>query len=193
MQVMDEKKRLKILSVAAQQFASQPFHKVRLSDVADAAGVGKGTLYTYFRSKNDLYLSVLYSGFTRLLETLRNRMSESALNSLETLEMAISQMVQFAYDHPHLFELMRTTSVKETFGSSGWGRKRAELRSLLESIIRQGIQQGDFTDAYPDLTARFIPGLVRSVMIEPVPRVGLKTLSAHIFHFVTAAIAAEKK
>jgi AcrR family transcriptional regulator len=190
---MDEKKRLKILSVAAQKFASQPFHKVRLSDVADAAGVGKGTLYTYFKSKDDLYLSVLYSGFTRLLERLRNRMTESTLNSLKTLEMAISQMVQFAYENPHLFELMRTTSLQETFGSPDWGRKRAELRSLLESIIRQGIRQEEFTDAHPDLTARFIPGLVRSVMIEPVPRVGLKTLSAHIFHFVTAAISAEKR
>jgi len=45
MQVMDEKKRIKILSVAAEKFASQPFHKVLLSKVAEAAGVGKGTSY----------------------------------------------------------------------------------------------------------------------------------------------------
>jgi AcrR family transcriptional regulator len=192
MQVMDEKKRIKILSVAAEKFASQPFHKVLLSKVAEAAGVGKGTLYTYFKSKDDLYLSVLYSGFTRLLERLRNQMNESPRNSLGTLEMAIGQMVQFAYENPHLFELMRTSSLQETFSSSHWGGRRMELKSLLESIIRKGIRQGELTDAHPELTARFIPGLVRSVMIDAAPSVDRKTLTAHIFHFVKAALAKEK-
>lgn len=52
MQVQDEEKRLKILTAAAELFAAQPFHKVCLSDVAEAAAVGKGTLYTYFNNND---------------------------------------------------------------------------------------------------------------------------------------------
>lgn len=63
-----------------------------------------------------------------------------------------------------------------------------ELKSLIESIIRQGIENGEFSDAHPELTARFIPGLVRSVMIEDAPMVDPETLTAHIFHFVEAAL-----
>lgn len=192
MQVMDEHKRLRILTAAAERFASQPFHKVLLSDVAEAAGVGKGTLYIYFKSKEDLYLSVLYSGFTRLVEHLRSQMNGGAQGPAENLEMAIREIVHFAYENPYLFELMRTTSGREAISHSDWGKKRMELKSLLESIIRQGIRQGEFTDAHPELTARFIPGLVRSVMIEAAPLVDQQTLTAHIFHFVKAALTSRE-
>ena len=188
MQVMDEQKRLRILTAAAERFASQPFHKVLLSDVAEAAGVGKGTLYIYFESKEDLYLSVLYGGFSGLVERLRNQLGEAAQGPVENLEMAVREIVHFAYENPHVFDLMRTTSGREAFSSSDWGRKRMELKSLIESIIRQGIQKGEFADAHPELTARFIPGLVRSVMIEDAPIVDQETLTAHIFHFVEAAL-----
>ncbi|HKI49433.1 MAG TPA: hypothetical protein VKA69_08895, partial [Desulfobacteria bacterium] len=106
-------------------------------------------------------------------------MNESPRNSLGTLEMAIGQMVQFAYENPHLFELMRTSSLQETFSSSHWGGKHMEFKSLLESIIRKGIRQEELTDVHPELTARFIPGLVRSVMIDTAPSVDRKTLTAH--------------
>ena len=192
MQVMDEDKRIRILTAAAEQFASQPFHRVLLSDVAEAAGVGKGTLYIYFKSKEDLYLSVLYSGFTRLVDRLRNQMSGEAQNPVEKLETAVREIVHFAYENPYVFELMRTTSGREAFSSSDWGRKRMELKSLLESIIRQGIRQGEFTDAHPELTARFIPGLVRSVMIEADSFVDQQTLMTHILRFVKAALTSKQ-
>lgn len=67
MQITDEQKRVNILAAAAELFASQPFHKVVLSDVAEKAGVGKGTLYIYFKSKEDLYFSVLLGGFSNLV------------------------------------------------------------------------------------------------------------------------------
>jgi len=190
MQVPDEQKRLRILTAAAERFASQPFHKVLLSDVAEAAGVGKGTLYIYFKSKEDLYLAVLYSGFSRLVEQLRSRMHTSDHGPSENLDTVICEIVRFAYRNPHLFELMRTLSGREAVRHSGWHKKRMELKSLIESIIRQGIRRKEFSDPHPELTARFIPGLVRSVMIEAVPIVDQETLTAHILRFVKAAIAA---
>ena len=51
-------KEQRILDTAADLFARQPFHKVLLSDVARVASVGKGTLYLYFKSKEDLYFAV---------------------------------------------------------------------------------------------------------------------------------------
>ncbi|MGB9712612.1 MAG: TetR/AcrR family transcriptional regulator [Dissulfurimicrobium hydrothermale] len=100
MQVIDERKRAKILSAAAGLFATQPFHKVLLSDVAKAAEVGKGTLYIYFNSKEDLYISVLYNGFSRLVDRLRERIDEDTHSPAENLEMVIREMVNFAYQNP---------------------------------------------------------------------------------------------
>jgi len=189
MQVLDEQKRLKIITAAAELFAAQPFHKVLLSEVAEAAGVGKGTLYTYFKSKEDLYLSVLYSGFAELIERMQHRLNQKQLGPMENLEAAIREMVQFAYHNPHMFELTRTVPWRRMIDNAQWDNKRNELRTLIESIIRSGIACGEFSDPHPDYTARFIPSLVRSILMEDLQSIDAQTLTEHILRFVRAGLA----
>ena len=188
MQVLDKQKRLKIMAAAAELFAAQPFHKVLLSEVAEAAGVGKGTLYIYFKNKEDLYLSVLYSGFAELIERMQRRLDKNQFGPMENLETAIREMVQFAYQNPHMFELMRTVRWSDVLGDDRWKIKRGELKALVESIIRRGIAGGVFCDSHPELTARFIPGMVRSVLVEKPQSVDPQILIDHILRFVRAAL-----
>jgi AcrR family transcriptional regulator len=188
MQVTDEQKRQRILAAAAELFAAQPFHKVLLSDVADAAGVGKGTLYIYFKNKDDLYLSVLYSGFDRLVAGLQGRLDKDRLGPWEYLEAAVGEVVRFAYRNPYMFELMRSVRWSDVLGDDRWRTKRSELKALMESIIRRGIAEGVFCDPHPELTARFIPGMVRSVLVEEQGSVDPQTLIDHILRLVRAAL-----
>jgi AcrR family transcriptional regulator len=188
MQVPDEQKQMKILAAAAELFSAHPFHKVLLSDVAAAAGVGKGTLYVYFKNKEDLYLSVLFNGFDQLVGRMQRRLDQSQIGPVENLEAAISEMVQFAYQNPHMFELMRAVPRTGVFDKVRWNSKREELRVLLASIIRRGIASGAFSDPHPDLTARFIPGLVRSALMENPQRIDARTLTRHILRFVRVGL-----
>jgi AcrR family transcriptional regulator len=188
MQVPDEQKQMKILAAAAELFSAQPFHKVLLSDVAAAAGVGKGTLYIYFKNKEDLYLSVLFNGFDQLVGRMQRRLGQSRFSPIENLEAAISEMVRFAYQNPHMFELMRTVPRPGMIDKAKWDGKREELRALIVSIIRRGIECGDFFDPYPELTARFIPGLVRSALIDKPHSIAPDTVTRHILRFVEAAL-----
>lgn len=193
MQVADEQKRLKILSVAAEQFAAQPFHKVLLSDVAAAASVGKGTLYTYFKSKEDLYLSVVYSGFSGLVDMLQKRMEEDPHGPTDDLDMVIREFIHFAWQNPHLFEAMRTVPGWRAVDRSKWTAKRKELTGLIESIIRQGIALGVFVDANPELTSQYIPGLVRSALLDGTQNVDREVLTDHIQRFVWTALTEMKE
>ncbi len=188
MQVLNEKKRLKILAVAAELFATQPFHKVIWSDVAEAAAVGKGTLYTYFKSKEDLYFSVLYAGFSDLVGRLRERIGENAHSPGENMALVVGEIVGFAYQNPHHFEVMRTVSGCHAMDHAKWDNKRRELKELIESVIRRGIALGVFEDPHPELTARFIPGCVRSLMIDNIDAVDTRTFTDHILRFVLAAL-----
>ncbi len=131
MQVTDEQKRKRILAAAAVLFTAQPFHKVLLSDVAEVAGVGKGTLYIYFQNKDDLYLSILYSGFDQIVAGLQGRLDEDQLGPWEYLEAAVSEIVQFAYRNPYMFELMRSVHWSNVLGDDRWKIKRSELKALL--------------------------------------------------------------
>jgi AcrR family transcriptional regulator len=189
---MDDRKRAKILAAAAGLFATQPFHKVLLSDVAETAAVGKGTLYIYFKSKEDLYLSVLYSGFFGLLDRLRKRMDEDIHCPEKNLEMMIREIVRFAYQNPHLFEMMRAIPGCEFIDRTRWDAKRMELKDLIESVIRLGIAQGIFVDAHPEFTARYIPGCVRSALLDGIETVDREVLTDHILRFVRAAITVKE-
>src|SRR5919201_2390241 len=58
--------RQRILRAAEGIFARRDYHEVQMDDVVEASGVGKGTLYRYFPSKQDLFLAVMFDGIQRL-------------------------------------------------------------------------------------------------------------------------------
>src|SRR5438477_4627780 len=101
MQRPDEKKRQLIASTAAKLFATEPFHKVRLDDVAAAAGVGKGTLYIYFSSKEDLYFSIIYDGFGALIDGLHEQLKSDPPPTV-ALETIVAGLTHFAFQNPQM-------------------------------------------------------------------------------------------
>lgn len=163
MQRPDEKKRQLIAATAARLFATRPFHKVKLDDVAAEAGVGKGTLYVYFKSKEDLYLWLIFDAFAQLVAHLESRLRGGALAPGASLRVIVVELVRFAFDHPQLYELMRTAGPATK--DQRWAEKRKEFTGLIEQTIRQGNADGTFADPHPEITAQCVPGLVRSVML----------------------------
>ncbi|HSE95553.1 MAG TPA: helix-turn-helix domain-containing protein, partial [Methylomirabilota bacterium] len=53
------RKRTQILEAASRVFGAGVYHLVNMDEIAHVAGVGKGTLYRYFPSKEDLYLAIV--------------------------------------------------------------------------------------------------------------------------------------
>jgi AcrR family transcriptional regulator len=53
-----EARRADILKVALHRFTLMPYEQLSMADTADAAGVAKGTLYLYFRSKEEMFLAI---------------------------------------------------------------------------------------------------------------------------------------
>ena len=61
----------KIMQSAMQNFAKNGFDRTRMEDIATAAGLAKGTLYLYFKNKEDLFYAICDHN----LEELRNQLS----------------------------------------------------------------------------------------------------------------------
>ena len=51
--------REKVLSAAARVFSAKDFYHTKLEEIADVAGLGKGTIYLHFKDKNDLFISTM--------------------------------------------------------------------------------------------------------------------------------------
>lgn len=163
MQKPNEKKRQAIVRAAAKLFAAQPFHEVKLDDVAARAAVGKGTLYIYFKSKEDLYLSLVEEGFGQVVSGLEECLREGDRPTHETLEAILAALVDFAGRHPDLFEMMRSAGAAAAV--SRMQTQRRSLTALIENEIRRGVRRGELRDPHPEITALCIPGLVRSVFL----------------------------
>ncbi|HHH53572.1 MAG TPA: TetR/AcrR family transcriptional regulator, partial [Bacteroidetes bacterium] len=68
---MKEEKRLSkeesIITAAEKVFNKVGYKNAKMEEVAKAAGITKVTLYTYFQSKENLYMALTYRGFQKLL------------------------------------------------------------------------------------------------------------------------------
>lgn len=68
-----EAKRADILRSAADVFSGTGFHATTIQEIATAAGIGKGTVYEYFRTKEELFLAVYDSWMNEYEHTVRER------------------------------------------------------------------------------------------------------------------------
>jgi len=66
-----KEKREIILMSAAELFAKNGFHETNITDIAHSAGIGKGTVYEYFSSKDELYIEVVKFNIERYLTRIR--------------------------------------------------------------------------------------------------------------------------
>lgn len=179
-------KKTRILDTAAELFANHPYHKVLLSDVARGASVGKGTLYLYFKSKDDLYFGVLFRGFSILIETIQRFIEAEDRPADEQLSGVIRIIAERLYNKAIYMEMLK--GITRCPATDEWHDKLLELWDLLEVVIRRGIEQGLFEDSNPRLTAQYIPSVLRSVCIIRPQDMEIEAICNHACAFVLRAL-----
>lgn len=66
----------RILDSAIQLFGERPFHEVRMDDIATNAGCSKGSIYSRFHSKEDLYLGLIVHFGNQLRDEIQARIAK---------------------------------------------------------------------------------------------------------------------
>jgi TetR/AcrR family transcriptional regulator, fatty acid metabolism regulator protein len=187
MQVRSEAKRRRICQAAADLFARRPYHEVLLSDVAAAAGVGKGTIYVYFPSKGDLYLAAHLEGLQALLERLEALVEETA-DPVLALSGIVEALVTHMFGSPQLLDVVR--NVGAAAARAPFRVQHDRLTALIERVIHGGVDAGRFADARPDLTAVCVPGLVRSALLYGPKGLGADAVADHLLRLLLSALSA---
>ncbi|MBI1369975.1 MAG: TetR family transcriptional regulator [Planctomycetes bacterium] len=178
MRTLDRAKQTRIIAAATQLFATRRFDQVRLEDVAAMASVGKGTVYLHYKDKEHLYLSLLYEGFSEMVDRLRKRDIPHDGTAAEQLHIVIDELVRFSFAQPGFYELTRRVGVPT--GEPKWQRKRRELFELIEQVIRCGIKRGEMHDDKPHLTARYLPSMIRGALLFAPAKLTARALTRHI-------------
>src|SRR3954470_22154723 len=92
--VVTEFRCTEILEAARKVFARKGFDQTTVDDIAAAAGVAKGTLYLYFRSKRDIYLAALKEGVLALHAESDHNMA-AAINTPDKLRAFVATRVTY--------------------------------------------------------------------------------------------------
>src|SRR5262249_60942668 len=102
---------MKMLDAAAKLFGSQRFHEVRMEDIATEAVVGKGTLYRYFKDKQELYDALLKRASDQLLGRLHEALDHTDQPRAQ-LEALVTAIIDFFDEQPHLSDLIQRAEVQ---------------------------------------------------------------------------------
>lgn len=168
-----EQKKALIIKAAAQVFADRGFSGTVMADIADQAGIGKGTLYEYFDSKEDLFFAV-FEWFTQETEAAA-KVSISALGGSVSERLAVlsESVMQSWLEMKDLFTLVMefwaasaSSQMKQRF--KGYFRQAYEdFRRIVAALIREGIEHGEFQeDTVPESVAAALVGTWDALLLQ---------------------------
>ena len=102
-----DKMRQRILKAAMELFAKGGYDNVTMRRMAEKIEYSPGTIYLYFKNKNDIMLQLCYQGFEQLL-ALQEELDQVS-QPLERLSIGGRYYISFALENPELYELMFST------------------------------------------------------------------------------------
>ncbi len=159
-------KRERILRGAIKVFARKGFYATRVSEIAQAAGVADGTIYLYFKNKDDVLVCIFEDRITKLLEVLRREIAEST-SFEERMRRIVGLQLGLLEGQRDLAEVI-TVNLRQ---SSRLLKQYAtplfvEYLEVLGSVIADGQREGVVrADAHPRILARALFGALDGVAL----------------------------
>ncbi len=152
-------RRSAIIEAAIDTFAQRGFHHARVSDVARQAGIADGTIYLYFKSKDDLLISLFEEKMEHIVETFRSEVS-CYKTAQERLKCFLELHLKMVAERPALAEVM-TVELRQSakFMREYKAPQFGAYLALLGDIISYGQERGEVRSGIdPLLTRRIIFG-----------------------------------
>jgi AcrR family transcriptional regulator len=147
-----------ILEAARRVFSEKGFHATRMSDIAHAAGVSQGTLYHYFRSKDDLFLA-LCSIWADLMEAGIRALSEEHMSASDKLSAMTYLAINFFQTDEALMPVLVEFWAYALYNQKATARFRAlfdVMQRFLGGILEEGVANGEF-NAIDEQTLSVLP------------------------------------
>ena len=154
-------KELAILEAASRVFAQRPFHEVLIDDIASDAGIGKGTIYRYFETKDDLYFNAVLHVLDTLTTALDSTLSDD-MSAARRLEAIATVILAHFWNRRKMIEFFQREEHFATRHEELASRREGFLRIIQEAIL-SGIERRELRGIDARIGANLFLGMVRSV------------------------------
>lgn len=165
---ISEEKRRKILDVAVEEFATKGFESANINTIAKKAQVSVGSLYKYFDTKNDLFLTSVSYGISTLEEIL-DAINEKDEDVVFKLEKLVRAAIDFSRRNAVMIKLYNefTTERNVEFGKKLASRMETITSDAYKTAIIQGQIAGEIrTDIDPGMAAFLVDNLLVSIQFS---------------------------
>ncbi len=155
--------RERILRSARELFAENGFDHVPVDEIAAQAGVGKGSVYRQFSSKEELYTVAVIEGYIDLRTRIAAAL-ENARSMREVVTMIVRQMVSYFWNRLDFFELLRNPTRLPPAHENRYRRERHKLARIIGTVLAQGASSGLIRDDLdPQLLVESLLGMIRGI------------------------------
>jgi AcrR family transcriptional regulator len=162
--------RKEILSAAEKVFAAKGFFPTTMSDIAREAEFGTGTLYKYFKSKEDLYFTLIDEKVEEINRLVRAELSQKT-SAVQRIIKVLGLQFEFIERNRDFFRIYISErsrfewTVKDELGK-GLHERMVTYINILAEVMKQGIKEGEFRPLEPVDLAHALVGIVNSFVFE---------------------------
>ncbi len=161
-----------ILEAARHVFFAKGLDQATIDDVAEQAELSKGTIYLYFKSKEDLYISVFIRGIEQLTQQLNALREHFGHRRADELLLDIKDLYYaFYHQYPEYFyihSLLYHGRIKGKIDPAIWAASHHQTRTCLQAvsdILQRGIDDGLFRPMNAWKAANSLWGAATGIMM----------------------------
>jgi len=164
-----------ILEAARTVFARKGYSSTGVEDIAEQAGIGKGTLYLYFPSKEQIYLAALLEEARKLDAQSREAMS-AAEGWLDKLRAFVEVRLRYFDEHQDFMRIymteFRTMCLLGKPAHAELHRLTERCESQLAQMLAAAAGRGEIRDIDPELAALTVSDMIRGLMERRLRQLG---------------------
>lgn len=172
-----DKKKREILLAAMKVFAGKGVKNTRMVDIAQEAGIGKGTVYDYFRSRDEILVEAFYLIMGDLNVKMESLLSETGNPETKVrsiIHAAYNSLSQFPDDFMEIFVDFWSEGIRQRDSHGNLVINLADIyadfRRQLSQVLNEGIEKGDFrqinTTAVSSTLMAILDGLLLQLIVD---------------------------
>ena len=159
---MDKKTR--IIMAALKVFSSKGFHQVKVEEIAQEAEIGKGTIYEYFESKEDIYHQIFRLSSERYTSIFQEMQSQGT-DLWDKIKILCLKHIEFFQTHLDMAPFVFDCQSRPLESLSVWLMEQKEQRQeLVRKTMARAVKEGEIRAVDPDLASQMVMGLIFSVL-----------------------------
>ena len=166
MRVKEGNKEKDILEAAIKIFATTGYHNSKISKIAETADVATGSIYVYFKNKEDILLKIFSDLWSKMYDELDLIVKNSSLSSVEKLDLMIDLIFDMFTEKPDLaLVFVNEQNHLERSNQNQFTNYYEKFLDEGERIVKSGIEEKVFSEHIDIMIFRnFVFGAIRHLV-----------------------------